>query len=404
MTTASLVESPGLAPPVRAARAVYTPAFDQTLLWAPILAALAVAGMVLVDARLYAPLLIADLWLLSYHHVVATYTRLAFDRRTFATHRFLAVHLLGIVLAATVALVLTTGAWAIATAFLYLQWFHYMRQGYGISRMYFRSTAAGQVPGARDWYADAVIYLVPVYGIASRSATMGPTFLTLPVVTVPVPMAVVGALGVAASVAMMAWLWRAAQDVRRGTFDALYAGFVASHAVVFLVGYVLIEDPNTGWLAINVWHNFQYVLVTWMVNAKRFAKGPDPEARFLSRISQPRRIVSYFGCCLAISTMVYLAIGYAGVFLLGSAVGVTLTTSWMQSSGAGGAHRSRSRPSEALPPGPCRSPLLPSVASIGPNSRDCAPSPSVSSWRAIACGRSSPKTPTRRWPPGGPWT
>jgi hypothetical protein len=123
---------------------------------------------------------------------------------------------------------------------------------------------------------------------------------------------------------MMAWLWRAAQDVRRGTFDALYAGFVASHAVVFLVGYVLIEDPNTGWLAINVWHNFQYVLVTWMVNAKRFAKGPDPEARFLSRISQPRRIVSYFGCCLAISTMVYLAIGYAGVFLLGSAVGVTL--------------------------------------------------------------------------------
>jgi hypothetical protein len=28
----------------------------------------------------------------------------------------------------------------IATAFMYLQWFHYMRQGYGIARMYYRAT------------------------------------------------------------------------------------------------------------------------------------------------------------------------------------------------------------------------------------------------------------------------
>jgi hypothetical protein len=324
MATASLVESPGLARPVPAARAVYTPTFDQTLLWAPVVAGLGVAGVVLVDQRFYVPLLVADLWLLGYHHVVATYTRLAFDRRTFRTHRFLALDLLGLVLMVTVALALTTGAWVIASAFLYLQWFHYMRQGYGISRMYFRSTAAGQAPGARDWYAEAVVYLVPIYGIALRSATMGPMFLTLPVVTVPVPTAAVGALGVAASVAVTAWLWRAAQDLRRGTFDAVYTGFVASHAVVFLTAYVLIEDSNLGWLAINIWHNFQYVLVTWMVNAKRFAKGPDPEARFLSRISQPARIISYFGCCLAISTMLYLAIGQAGVFLFGTGMGVTL--------------------------------------------------------------------------------
>jgi len=71
--------------------------FDTTLLAAPILAGLAAALMVTADARLYPILLLADLWLLGYHHVVATYTRLAFDTQSLRRNRFLAVDLLGIV-------------------------------------------------------------------------------------------------------------------------------------------------------------------------------------------------------------------------------------------------------------------------------------------------------------------
>ena len=41
------------------------------------------------------------------------------------------------------------GVWVIASAFLYLQWFHYMRQGYGIARMYFRTTPRGREPQCR---------------------------------------------------------------------------------------------------------------------------------------------------------------------------------------------------------------------------------------------------------------
>ena len=109
--------------------------FDATLLAAPIVAGLAAALMVTADARLYPILLLADLWLLGYHHVVATYTRLAFDTQSLRRNRFLAVDLLGIVTVVTLGVALTAGAWVIATAFLYLQWFHYMRQGYGISRL-----------------------------------------------------------------------------------------------------------------------------------------------------------------------------------------------------------------------------------------------------------------------------
>ena len=188
----------------------------------------------------------------------------------------------------------TAGAWVIASAFLYLQWFHYMRQGYGISRMYFRATPAGQVAGSRDAVTDAVIYLVPIYGIAARSATLGDTFLGLPVKAIVLPPEVVAALGALAAMAVGAWVLQAARQIARGSFAPAYAGFVLSHIAIFMAAYVVIDNANAGWLAINVWHNFQYVLVVWMTNVKRFAGGIDPEARFLSRISQPRRVVSYF--------------------------------------------------------------------------------------------------------------
>ena len=147
--------------------------FDITLLILPLATGLGAAAAVLANPALFALVLVADLWLLGYHHVVATYTRLAFTKDTLRRNRFLAVDLLLLMTAATLALAFTAGAWVIATAFLYLQWFHYMRQGYGLARMYFRATPEGQGAGSRDLVTDLVIYLVPVYGIAARSATMG---------------------------------------------------------------------------------------------------------------------------------------------------------------------------------------------------------------------------------------
>ena len=196
----------------------------------------------------------------------------------------------------------------IASAFLYLQWFHYMRQGYGIARMYYRATPDGQTPGSRDVAADFVIYLVPIYGIAARSATMGDKFLGLPVKVVVLPETIVMLLGVAAAAAAMAWLVKIMRAAIAETLDLEYTAFIVSHVGIFLVAYVFVADVNTGWLAINVWHNLQYVLVVWMSNAKRYASGIDPSARFLSRLSQPGRVMMYFACCLAITTIVYAAI------------------------------------------------------------------------------------------------
>jgi hypothetical protein len=298
--------------------------FDSTLLLAPIFAGLAAALLLTADPRLYPFLLVADLWLLGYHHVVATYTRLAFDTQSLRRNRVLAVDLLVGVTVVTLGVAMTAGAWVIASTFLYLQWFHYMRQGYGIARMYYRATPDGQTPGSRDLAADFAIYLVPIYGIAVRTSTMGDKFLGLPVKVLVLPEAVVTLLGIMAAAAVIAWVVKATRAAMNETLDLQYTGFIASHIGIFLVAYVFVDDVNAGWLAINVWHNFQYVLVVWMSNAKRYAAGVDPTARFLSRLSQPGRVTMYFACCLAITTIVYTLLNRFTVLVLGGGMAITV--------------------------------------------------------------------------------
>jgi hypothetical protein len=86
----------------------------------------------------------------------------------------------------------------------------------------------------------------------------------------------------------------------------------------------LIVDANVGWLAINIWHNLQYVLVVWMVNVKRYAGRTDADEPLLSRISQPGRPITYFVCCLAITTLVYLGLNQFTVVVMGGGLAATL--------------------------------------------------------------------------------
>ena len=53
-----------------------------------------------LNPNLLVPLMLADLWLLGYHHVVSTFTRLAMDRESFRAHRFIVLYLPFIVLVA----------------------------------------------------------------------------------------------------------------------------------------------------------------------------------------------------------------------------------------------------------------------------------------------------------------
>jgi hypothetical protein len=296
-------------PPIPGAPALgwlRNPQFDGTLIGVVAAAALAAGVAIVIHPEWFWPILFLDVWLLGYTHVVSTFTRLAFDRESFRQHVLLLVPLPIVVAAFTIAIALVVGEWLVATVYLYAQWFHYMRQSYGISRMYLRK--AGAIPATRDLVLDGVIYGLPLWGILARSHQRPATFLALELYTIPVPSLMVYAVGAVASASVLLWIAREIPRIGRRRADAPHSAYVATHIAIFSAGYLLIENINTGWLVLNIWHNLQYVLIVWMFNVNRFHGGIDRRSRFLSTISQPRNVVLYTVVCWAIATVLYFNI------------------------------------------------------------------------------------------------
>ena len=280
--------------------------------------ALGVTALVTSNPALFAMILMMDMWLLGFHHVVATFTRLTFDTDSFQNYRFLVVWLPMIVLAGVLALALALGRWALPTLYLYWQWFHYTRQSYGIAQIYRRKAGAlGEEP---PLLTKAAIYLLPLWGILHRSWQKPSTFLGMELKTLPVPLPVVRAVAVAALAALAWWLCRQIVALFQRRLPVAYTLYMLSHVAIFAFGYLIVDSLDYGWLTINVWHNAQYILLVWMYNNNRFKGGVDPRHRFLSAISQPEMAATYFLTCLGISTLFYFglnkAVGFLGLSLL----------------------------------------------------------------------------------------
>ena len=252
------------------------------------------------------PILLFDLWFLGYHHVISTYTRLVFDKKSFKESRFLVFGLLPLIALGTLAMAGVVGLWAIVSIYFYWQWFHYARQSWGISRAYrARERDALYEDG---WIDQAIFYALPVLGILWRSYQDPQTFIGLELRVVPVPLWLVSAAAAATVVLLAYWIYRRVHAWRQGRLAAAHTLYMLSHFVIFAAAYILIDDVTYGWLAINIWHNAQYILFVWMFNTRRFKDGIDPEARFLSYISQPQRLWLYLLTCIAITGVVYWAV------------------------------------------------------------------------------------------------
>ena len=277
--------------------------FDLLFVGGLLAIGLTAGGAAAIAPALFLPLLIVDLWLFGYHHVIATFTRLAFDRASLRQHRFLVFYLPPLVLAVVAGAAIGIGVWVVASSYLYWQWWHYTRQSYGIHQIYRQKDGPRTFGSPR--LALGLIYIVPLWGIAHRSHQGATEFLSLELKTLPVPGELVAALGVVSVALIGAWLVQQALAWRAGRLAGWHSAYLASHVAIFVVGYLLIGDIDHGWLAINVWHNAQYILIVWMVNQNRFSDGVDPGARFLSTLSQPSHVVRYFVVSLAITTAVY---------------------------------------------------------------------------------------------------
>lgn len=265
---------------------------------------------VVANPKLFPAVFVINGWLLGYHHVISTFTRLTFDRESFQNHKFLVTWLPIIVLCAVAFASALFGRWLLPTIYLYWQWWHYTRQSYGVSRIYHRKAGL-----ENNLIHKLIIYAVPTWGILYRSYQSPDKFLFVEIKVLPVPFWLVLTAGLVALAVTAWWLTDIVRAKAQGTFSAGHFLYIASHLCIFSVGYLVIDDINHGWLVLNVWHNCQYILTVWMFNNNRFKNGVDQRHRFLSFISQRRNLLTYFAVCLLISTIVYSAISYSLIWL-----------------------------------------------------------------------------------------
>ena len=281
-------------------------AFDSFFLYGIFFMALATGLVIMVEPSLFYPILLIDLWVLGYHHVVATYTRLFFDKASFREHRPLVVALFPAVAAVTALIAWQVGIWAIVSIYFYWQWWHYTRQSWGVSRVY----RAKEKGAAFDdgWLDQAIFYAVPTLGILHRSNQAQPNFIGFEVAYIPVADAIVFVAAAAALGLVGVWIWRRILAARKGRLPILHTTYMVIHFAIFWIGYVAIQDISLGWLVVNMWHNAQYIFFVWMFNNRRFNQGIDPQAKFLSYISQNGRLWMYLAACLVLTGILYWGI------------------------------------------------------------------------------------------------
>lgn len=275
--------------------------FDLFFIVGVALLALITGGLMVYDAEEFLVLAQLNVLLLATPHVIATYTRIAFDTDSLKKHFFLVGPLPVIVIATVALLAYSAGAWLLATIYLYWQWWHYTRQSYGISRMYLSQARSQYAPHPLiDHFA---LYAVPFCGILYRSYQQPGLFLGMELYTFPVLLELLYlAYGVAAALlAKQVIHW--AKAYREKRLPAPYLLYLASHYVVFTTGYLIIDDINYGWLVLNIWHNLQYMLFVWMYNNRHFRTSGDPSHKLLSNISREGMLWLFFFVCIFLAAV-----------------------------------------------------------------------------------------------------
>lgn len=284
---------------------------------------------------LFWPMLTIHTWLFGYEHLVATYTRLLGspdDRRRF---RALTLCVPPFVLATLFAVGFRYGLAGIYALYFVGQWHHTVRQSWGLAQQYRRR--AGGLPWDSAFLSQVTIWSVPVWGLLHRCSQQPSEFLFQPfwLPQIPLWLVMLGAAG--SAVLWLHFFFTRVKAYRRGQLALGHTLYMTSHLVVYLGGYILVDEMCSGWLLVNVWHNVQYIVFVWLYNRWRFAKGIDPTSRTLSWLSQPggSRTALYGIASVVLALPLYYVLPRLGMsldrFLVDTAVpsaitiGLTLT-------------------------------------------------------------------------------
>ena len=295
--------------------------FDLALICGLTAVALAAGGLIAMAPAAIGLIMLVDAWILGSPHVLATLFRVAPDQAGLRQHRFLIFVLPLIVLAVVTGIALSAGIVLIATIYFYWQWYHTLRQSWGVSQLYRRRSP---VPvGDSPFVAEGLFTLVALWGLLHRLTTAPEYFLfpSLPIAVPHVPAWLADGVGVLAVLGLAYWGFARLREWMAGELPLAHTLFSASHFVIFIVGYVVMDDIVGGWLVTNIWHTAQYLMLVWMFNQNAVAKAQGTPRGWFFRATRGNKAPIYFGLCIAAAFPLYFAInsaflwGATGVFI-----------------------------------------------------------------------------------------
>ncbi|TGL52391.1 hypothetical protein EHQ59_09545 [Leptospira kemamanensis] len=289
--------------------------FDFFLIIGTTLLASTMAGVTVFWPLLFIPMLTLHSWLFGYEHLWSTYTRLLFhseDRKRYSALLWIVFPIVFFIL---FAIGKTWGLKGIFLTYFIGQFYHTVRQSWGITQAYRRD--AGGMSWDSEWLSELTLWSVPIWGFLHRSSQRPNEFLFQDFWLPPVPKVVVSVAGIISIILWLYWAYTRLMALRRKELDARHTLFMISHFFVFFLGYIWIEELCSGWLLVNVWHNVQYILYVWAFNQKRFVLGVDSKAKVLSWLSQKKLGVSilYFLFTITLALPMIYFLPLAGMTL-----------------------------------------------------------------------------------------
>ncbi len=262
-------------------------------LWMPALLAIAIAQP---DAPTWA------YWLLAFAvfdpHIATTWIRLYGDPAERRTHRGLAfglpVAILGVL--GVAALLVPPGALGLA---LYgWQWWHTVRQSYGVLRTY--QGRRGTIGSVQAKLEVAALWAVPVAALLFQLRLDADDYLGFAKPGLPIPQPLLSAaLALALSVVLAAAVGAVVRRLRGGELPGAELVLLGGTAAFFGTGALILEDLFWDNVLLSLYHSTQYVAFAALFQ-RRKAAGPGFEGGLVRWIGSPWRWARYLAVLLAL--------------------------------------------------------------------------------------------------------
>ena len=243
-------------------------------------------------------------------HMYATFTRTFLDRDFTQVHRKMVWSSL------VIPVIVITLAFAnlplLLTIFFFWASIHVLHQIIYVVELYNHKQATSLTTFSRlADYAVVLTALYPLaaYKIANGMFVIGVNNLSDVISTiVPVGPWMVWLAGGAFALSLVAWLGKSVVEYRQGVLHWPKTLFIAcTVTAAFFVP--ALGNLDTSFQGFNVWHSFQYLALTWMLNNLREEKGYLEHSPFVKRLSEDGSARRYYMFNIALTAADVLLAG-----------------------------------------------------------------------------------------------